>query len=488
MLAATHFESRSAFVESCLDKYRKQVPTVSLSKAVIAPCAGKDRIVTVNSVDMTRLSPYHTILYNHISKENWCLRGEATTRKFSSFLEREGELLVSGDYESATDNLNQDVACHIMGLINRRCTRVPLHIRDGASRTFKPTISVEGRYYEVKRGQLMGNAMCFPLLCLQNYLAFKYLIPRQVPVKINGDDIVFRSTPSEYQTWKDGVQHCGLTLSEGKTMVDKRNFSLNSTFFVAGTCRVREAPVVRSTCLLSPLDARDGFSSLSGRLETFRSFGRERRFELVTSFLGRYRAAIFSSQRSLTRGLGLWWLTKREIITAGLGEREAYYLSLDERYDPQPDAVPGFFRSCVPEGWKRVKSQDPVNQDDQRQFFRELVELTWQPEVWDGTRRVAWTARFSSPYKSKMARLLYSGRQIRRFRLDFFIRPRKRGKERWVRVERVGGLPEIEEFIDRFDVIKEDGGVLRCDTWEFYDFRAPHYTCFPTEYHNLSDE
>jgi hypothetical protein len=184
--------------------------------------------------------------------------------------------------------------------------------------------------------------------------------------------------------------------------------------------------------------------------------------------------------------MGLWWLTKREIIAAGLGEREAYYLSLDKRFDPAPDAVPGFFRSSVPQGWRRVKSQDPVNHDDQLEFFRELVELTWQPEVWDGTRRVSWTARFASPYETRFASRLYSRRFLLRRRLDFFIR-RERGVERWVRVDRKERQPELEEFVDRFDVIRTEGGVLRCDTWEFYDFRAPHYTRFPSSFHDLSD-
>lgn len=485
MLALEHFESREAFIASCLEKYGQSIPTVSLSRAAIAPCSGKDRIVTVNSIDMTRLMPYHTVLYDHISKENWCLRGEATTRRFDDFLSRDGEVFVSGDYESATDNLNQDVANHIMGLISRRCTHVPVHIREGAQRTLNPTLSVDGQYSKVLRGQLMGNAMSFPLLCLQNYLAFKFLVPRPVPVKINGDDIVFRGLPEEYQTWKNGVLNCGLTLSEGKTMVDSRCFSLNSTFFVAGTRRVREAPVIRSTALVGPMDARDGFGAISGRLETFKSFGPHRRFHLVTSFLGRYRAAIRSAKRSLTRGFGLRWLTRKEIITANLGEHESFYLGLPERYDPSPDSVPGYFRSSIPEGWRRVRKQEKVDMDVQREFAKELVEHTWRPEVHDGSKRVAWTANFSSPYQSKFAKKMWSGRALLRRKLDFRIPGKKEGVVRWERCS-LRCQSEDEEFIDRIEVTRESGGVMRWDNLVFYDFSPPAPSSFPTVFHDLS--
>jgi len=487
MLAEEHFGSREAFIESCLVKYGGVRPAVSLARAAIAPCAGKDRIVTVNSIDMNILMPYHTTLYDFISTKKWCLRGEARTRSFEDFLSKDGEVLVSGDYESATDNLNQDIACHIMNLINRRCSRVPLHVRDGASRTLKPTISVDGRYTESKRGQLMGNAMSFPLLCLQNYLAFKFLVPREVPVRINGDDIVFRSTYQEYQTWKDGVLNCGLTLSEGKTMVDKRNFSLNSTFFVAGSRRIREAPVVRSTALLGSSDPRDGFSSIAGRLATFKCFGPVRRFKLVTSFLGRYRALIRASQRSLTRGLGVGWLTKQEIVTAGLGEHESFYLSLDKKHDPAPDGVPGFFKCSVPPGWRRERNNTPVDAGVQREFAKELVEHTWKPEKFDGIQRVSWTAAFSSAFNPKILKMLsLSKREVLRRKIRFCIRKGCRGVARWVRCD-LDRQPEVEEFIDRFDVEKTERGVLRLDCLSFYDFSPPAPSYFPSTFIPLDD-
>jgi hypothetical protein len=204
----------------------------------------------------------------------------------------------------------------------------------------------------------MGNALSFPLLCLQNYFAFKFFVPRHVPVRINGDDIVFRSTPQEYERWKAGVEGCGLVLSKGKTLVANNVFSLNSTFFVSGTKRVRLAPVVRSTAVFKKLE---DFNSLKGRVETFKGFRPDRRDSWVSFLLGRFRSAITASRRSLTRGLDMR-LSKQVIFRSGLAERESYYLSLDKRFDPPLQATQnGYLKQRVPEGWVRGRSEEKAD-------------------------------------------------------------------------------------------------------------------------------
>nr|DAZ87975.1 TPA_asm: RNA-dependent RNA polymerase [Mansourli virus 1] len=430
---------RADFCKSALDKYASPgSKRVNLVRAVIAPCDGKDRIVTVNSVDMTYLTPYHTTLYDHVSRQEWCLRGTATSKKFGCFTQMDDELFVSGDYESATDNLNRDVASHILGFINRTCSHVPLWIRDLASSTLECEIEIKGRSkFEMKRGQLMGNALSFPLLCLQNYLAFKFLVPRNVPVRINGDDIVFRARYSEYQTWKAGVLGCGLTLSEGKTAVSRNWFSLNSTFFVAGTKRVREAPVIRSTAFFKKLDK---ITSLKGRMETCNSFRPDRRDRLHTYLLGRYRSAVFASERSLTRGLEIR-VSRHVIFRSNLAERESFYLSLDKYYDPPVDAEYGYYRGSVPEGWIRERSRVQVDQEVQREFFRELVAETWKPVVAQDSEQ---TRKFTSsfvPYPVKFAKMLrLSNREILRRRTLFSFPKKADGTLRWVKNECGAGL------------------------------------------------
>lgn len=138
------FTDRAEFCASLRVKYDTRKPEVSHARIAHAPCDGKVRLVSVNSVDMTWLKPYHTLLYDFISRKEWCLRGDAKKSSFSGFVQRDGELFVSGDYESATDNLNQDVARHILETVGRRCSRVPIFVREAALRTLGGTLTSGG--------------------------------------------------------------------------------------------------------------------------------------------------------------------------------------------------------------------------------------------------------------------------------------------------------------------------------------------------------
>lgn len=483
------WESRADFCKSVLDKYAKPIETrgVSLSRAMVARCDGKDRIVTVNSVDMTYLTPYHTTLYDHISGMEWCLRGEARAASFSGFLKTKGEIFVSGDYESATDNLNLDVARHILNLVNRSCSRVPLWIRDLASDTLGGLIEGPDRTIRVARGQLMGNAMSFPLLCLQNYLAFRFLHPRRVPVRINGDDIVFRTTQGEYEKWSAGVTACGLTLSVGKTAVSKHWFSLNSTFFISGTKRVREAPIIRSTCFFKPVE---DFGSIAGRLSTLKSFGNHDRRRVLTEFLlGRLRPAIMASQVSVTRGLGAF-VSKRSLFGANLAERESFYLSLDKSFDRISAKVNvGYLSHEIPEGWKRVKSTEPVNESEQREFFRELTDATWKPSrASTGKEKVdRFTSSFVT-YPTKWARMLkLSNREVYRQKTNFSLPKKEKGTYRWVKRVCTEESATVVDHSYGDEYEYTDGGCFNWSRMEFYDFSPPSESFFPKVYTHVEE-
>jgi len=493
-LLLNDFDHRADFISSCLSKYESLRLTdaekrrVDFVRVATAPCDGKVRLVTVNSFDMTFLTPLHTLVYNHISKQDWCLRGEATAHRFSDFFQMPGEVFVSGDYESATDNLNMEVAQRILHRILSRASRIPTWIRELAKGTLGGTLSYMGKEVLQKRGQLMGNALSFPLLCLQNYFAFKFFVPRPVPVRINGDDIVFRGTPDEYERWKCGVQACGLVLSEGKTLVAKNHFSLNSTFFVSGTKRVRLAPVIRSTALFKKWD----FYNLKGRVETFRGFRPDRRDRLVSYCLGNARSTITASRRSLTRGLEMK-LSKKVIHQSGLAERESYYLSLDKMYDaPLQVAQIGYLRHRVPEGWVRVRSTDPVNEEEQRLFFEELVAATWKPEIrGDTVSKGAVPALNFRPFPVRPSLLRQVGlsrRAIHR-RLWAFEKQRKWGTCRWVkRSESVGAAvrrADLDGSACKIRMVKGETFSYRVSTRMFYNFLPPPESSFPSTFHRL---
>lgn len=321
-------ESRKEFLRDVLSR---TVPLTFRSKVRSVFTGGKWRILSVPSASMAELKPLHTIMYDHLSRFNWLLRGDATANRFTDFLVKPGEVFVSGDYESATDNLNQEVQREILRLLLQRCRTVPVGIQISALRSLSVELEFTdgaGQQHRVlqKSGQMMGHLLSFPLLCLSNYLAFKYLVPEDVPVKINGDDIVFRSSPKVYKRWAEGVGRAGLTLSAGKTLVDPRFFTLNSTLFRATPRYVRLVPVVRSSALFGVED--DRLSSLAGRYRSFTyGFTGRRRRSARGFFLQENRRYVLASKRSVSRGLGMK-VCRSSLIWSGLWDRECSYLSL----------------------------------------------------------------------------------------------------------------------------------------------------------------
>jgi hypothetical protein len=89
-------------------------------------------------------------------------------------------------------------------------------------------------------GQLMGSVLSFPILCIINLVSYwismeeylgKELTFEELPVLINGDDILFPSNSSHYDIWKDMIKSVGFSLSIGKNYIHKDLFTINSIMF-----------------------------------------------------------------------------------------------------------------------------------------------------------------------------------------------------------------------------------------------------------------
>nr|QGZ98422.1 RNA dependent RNA polymerase [Erysiphe necator associated ourmia-like virus 2] len=357
-------------------------------KFLIAPCDGKDRAVTIMSSSAQVLGPLHKTIYDHLTEKKWLLRGEAKPAAFEGFNRVKDEVFVSGDYEAASDHLPLSVAELILKVAFKRSKVIPKVIKEAAFRLLRAEVEVDGEVYQVTR-QLMGSLLCFPLLCLQNYIAFRYVYPDTVPVKVNGDDIVFRSDRARYLKWAQFVNSVGLKLSVGKTMVSHSHFSLNSTFFKARWYRNPGLiPVVRCTTLLKASDA----NSLAGSYQSFLKgcpYKSELREVFGAWFLEKKKKIIQRSGRSVKRGLGIN-ATDRQIKESGLWCRELFYFnhavvsqpSIGRTAEaPLPEPPSSKFRwTKIPAGWKR-KEVKRLTQDDklrEEKFFSELVDNTWE--------------------------------------------------------------------------------------------------------------
>jgi len=392
------------------------------SRVTAVETGGKWRVVSVGDSELNILRPLHTAIYNHISQFDWLLRGEANVSSFKNFESREGEVFVSGDYESATDNLNLVVQKLILSKILRTATGVPEHIKRMARASQELDISPPGGSpVRLRTGQLMGNLLSFPLLCIVNYLAFRYYakVGPEIPVRINGDDIVFRAAAPVARRWMDGVVGSGLTLSVGKTLVCPQYFTLNSCLFRGRRSGLPvRVPCVRSTAFGFGMPD-DGVAGLTGRWHRVRKDYpcSSRGVAILESWFLKVNVRyIVASRRSLTRGLDMKF-SYGAIARNNLWKREVWYLS-QEKETPMP-AKPALLDQCrIPEGWelRRVENVTKEIRKKCREAGPAFIELAWSPATLTERERCArfMEAKKLAPYynpgkptsSTKRARLL----------------------------------------------------------------------------------
>jgi len=213
----------------------------------------KKRVITIASGKQHVLAPLHNMIYSKLSRTKWLLRGDASSSSLSEFRYEKGEVFVSGDYEAATDNIPSSYSKLFIRLLRRNSRHVPEWIWDAAVDSMVGFIDWKRVKTWQGNGQLMGNYLSFPLLCLINYTTFLVgfgwtrgrEIARKGLLAINGDDILFRCRRDEVPQWVSSVSSGGLILSMGKTLIHPRFASLNSTFFCI-TKIVKRVAIIRA--------------------------------------------------------------------------------------------------------------------------------------------------------------------------------------------------------------------------------------------------
>jgi len=175
------------------------------------------------------------------------------------------QFYVSGDYSSATDNLDprlSEAAARTISLNAGWSERVtkdyvdslightllhPHNFRDHSSLSDDTSRPGDPGYLPdwalpQKWGQLMGSPTSFPILCLVNAALTRYAIEchtgmftslEDSGILINGDDIGFVTDPSGYSIWKAVTTAGGLSPSPGKNFTSKEFLVLNSTMHQA---------------------------------------------------------------------------------------------------------------------------------------------------------------------------------------------------------------------------------------------------------------
>lgn len=151
---------------------------------------------------------------------------------------------VSGDYAAATDNLNMHCTRQCISAIASALGRqsdIGLIERSLCGAQLEYPTEPQIASVPQLNGQLMGNPMSFPILCLVNLFAYKSALDEytasdnpieSLPVLVNGDDIVFRADSRLLAIWTKQISAVGFELSVGKYYVHKKVLTLNSQLFV----------------------------------------------------------------------------------------------------------------------------------------------------------------------------------------------------------------------------------------------------------------
>jgi len=191
--------------------------------------------------------------YSLLDREDECFKKTDPRSPFQR-LDKKGAILrfdcwVSGDYTAATDNLKISYTKDAF-----ETSLVKSKLDPSVKEYLREVLYEQEIHYPKKfeskggltpemqtNGQLMGSTLSFPILCVVNLCAYwktleeylnREISIHDLPVLINGDDILFRCNDVFYSLWMENIQEVGFLLSLGKNYVHKTFFTINSLGFL----------------------------------------------------------------------------------------------------------------------------------------------------------------------------------------------------------------------------------------------------------------
>jgi len=252
----------------------------SLVRLGVAKTKGKLRVVTMQSARVKRvLTPVHNALYDHLSSFGWLVRGDVKKEDFLAVLgdRREGEAVISGDYESATDKIYLEAVDVIVDELSKdvRLTENERSVLRGSFQRLRWMNTCTGTIRPIKRGSMMGNLVSFPLLCLLNKACFDIAsdIGRGSGAnrvgRFNGDDCLFAGDRKFFALWKEVTGTFGLCVNVEKTGYSNISADLNSQRFFLRRGQLAPKPVLS---FFRPYKKEPGclLSEVLKGIETFR--------------------------------------------------------------------------------------------------------------------------------------------------------------------------------------------------------------------------
>jgi hypothetical protein len=244
--------------EELVDRALKEPTSVKVS-AILEPL--KVRLITKGNTLRYWLSrDYQKQLWRYLQTfPQFVLTGRPLMASdLHDLIEREKRLgvyqftdWVSGDYAAATDSLDLR---HTKAAFEQSLRMGLFTLSPKYQDVLRSVLYEQDIYYPEKlsnsheglgpakqtTGQLMGSTLSFPILCAVNLCAYWAALeerlgieiePRDLPVLVNGDDILFRCDQRLYRIWLRKVEEVGFELSLGKNYVHKEYLTVNSQLF-----------------------------------------------------------------------------------------------------------------------------------------------------------------------------------------------------------------------------------------------------------------
>jgi len=220
------------------------------SEAVALPEPLKVRVITKSNYRANSfINIIQKILWKQLRKfKQFSLVGEEVCEDLIVNLIKDsdkmglGPWFNSGDYSKATDTLSANVTKllikHLSGdpiiekiLRQSLCDNIVDYPKDSGVESI-----------QMRVGQLMGCIYSFPILCLANFLVYAFSFYKyhpdlahvplaNLPVLVNGDDILFRDDYTMCRLWEEDIKTVGFQKSVGKNYLSKDFMLINSHMY-----------------------------------------------------------------------------------------------------------------------------------------------------------------------------------------------------------------------------------------------------------------
>jgi hypothetical protein len=185
--------------------------------------------------------------------QQFALIGEPLRKDHIEWLTKQSPdgVFASGDFSAATDNIKIELTKLFFEIVIEQYlagSKLKKADQDKLANVFRRVLYEHEIHYPKcdggelpsviqQNGQLMGSVLSFPVLCAINVAAYWHAVEpncrdfTKLKVMVNGDDILFRTTPELYQNWLSVIPEAGLFPSPGKNFFHKSYCTVNSQLF-----------------------------------------------------------------------------------------------------------------------------------------------------------------------------------------------------------------------------------------------------------------